>query len=59
MFLNLESREDIQNGKIYDVKIEGVSLVKNYRSQFREKLSNSSYQDLLNDLKEKIKSIEN
>jgi phospholipid transport system substrate-binding protein len=34
----------LENGrwKVYDVVIEGVSLVMNYRSQFREILANKS-----------------
>lgn len=38
---------------VYDVVIEGVSLVKNYRTQFDEIISKSSYQGLVNDLKAK------
>jgi phospholipid transport system substrate-binding protein len=40
--------------KVYDVVIEGVSLVMNYRSQFREILSNKSPKDLLKILREKV-----
>jgi phospholipid transport system substrate-binding protein len=40
--------------KVYDVVIEGVSLVMNYRSQFREILSNKSPKDLLKILWEKV-----
>jgi phospholipid transport system substrate-binding protein len=39
--------------RVYDVVIEGVSLVKNYRTQFDEILNNSSFQALMNDLKAK------
>jgi len=39
---------------IYDFSIEGVSLVNNYRSQFNSILVKSSYQDLVQKLKEKI-----
>jgi len=41
--------------KVYDVVIEGVSLVMNYRSQFREILANKSPQDLLKMLREKVR----
>jgi len=39
----------LENGewKVYDVVIEGVSLVQNYRTQFREILMNKSPEDLL------------
>ncbi len=39
--------------KIYDVIIEGVSLVNNYRSQFNSILTKSSYADLIVRIKEK------
>lgn len=39
--------------KIYDVVLEGISLVNNYRSQFKRVLTKSSYEDLLHRLKEK------
>lgn len=38
---------------VYDVVIEGVSIVKNYRDQFREILSNKSYQELISMLRER------
>jgi phospholipid transport system substrate-binding protein len=39
---------------VYDILIEGVSLVKNYRVQFNDILSKSSYSELLARLKAKI-----
>jgi phospholipid transport system substrate-binding protein len=47
-----------ENGqwKVYDVVIEGVSLISNYRSQFREILINHSPQELLDTLKKKVGS---
>lgn len=41
------------NWRVYDVVIEGVSLVRNYRTQFDEIITKSSYQGLVNDLKAK------
>jgi phospholipid transport system substrate-binding protein len=41
--------------KVYDVVVEGVSLVQNYRSQFRDILSKQSPQDLLKILRDKVK----
>jgi phospholipid transport system substrate-binding protein len=41
--------------RVYDVVIEGVSMVKNYRGQFREILSNKKPEDLLQTLREKTK----
>ena len=40
--------------KVYDVVVEGVDLVMNYRSQFREILKNKSPEDLLKILGEKV-----
>jgi phospholipid transport system substrate-binding protein len=39
--------------KVYDVVVEGVSLVMNYRSQFREILSSKPPENLLKTLREK------
>jgi phospholipid transport system substrate-binding protein len=43
---------------LYDVHVEGVSLVKNYRSQFREILLNRSVGEFLERLKEKVEENE-
>jgi phospholipid transport system substrate-binding protein len=40
--------------KIYDVNIEGISLVQNYRSQFRSILLNQSAAKLIEQLKSKL-----
>jgi len=40
--------------RVYDVIIEGVSLVKNYRTQFREILANKSPEELLKTLRKKV-----
>lgn len=39
---------------VYDVSIEGVSLVNNYRTQFNSIITQSSYENLLKVLKAKI-----
>jgi len=44
--------------KLYDVYIEGVSLVKNYRSQFREILVNRSAEQFLERLRQKVEENE-
>ena len=41
--------------RVYDVVIEGVSMVKNYRGQFRQILSKQTPEDLLKTLREKVK----
>ncbi|HSO18842.1 MAG TPA: ABC transporter substrate-binding protein [Desulfosarcina sp.] len=40
--------------RVYDVKVEGISLIKNYRSQFKEILSKESPDELIERLKEKV-----
>ncbi len=42
---------------VYDVVINGVSLVKNYRSQFARIIRRSSYADLVTTLREKSQEI--
>jgi phospholipid transport system substrate-binding protein len=44
--------------RVYDLYIEGVSLVNNYRSQFNSIIKGSSYKELVNRLKEKVKKQE-
>ncbi len=41
--------------RVYDVQIEGMSLVKNYRAQFNAVLSKSSTRELFKILREKVK----
>jgi len=43
--------------KVYDVVVEGVSLVSNYRSQFKQILLNESPEDLLKTLREKVENM--
>ncbi len=47
-----------QNGqwKVYDVVVEGVSLISNYRSQFRDILANKTPQALLDILRKKVET---
>jgi phospholipid transport system substrate-binding protein len=40
--------------KVYDVVIENVSLINNYRSQFNRVLATSSYEELVNRMKGKL-----
>ncbi len=44
---------DGKDWKVYDVVIEGVSLVSNYRSQFNKIIRNQSYQELIKRMKAK------
>jgi phospholipid transport system substrate-binding protein len=42
------------NWKVYDVVIEGVSLISNYRTQFREILGNNPPEKLIETLRKKV-----
>ena len=39
--------------KVYDIVVEGISIVKNYRSQFHRVITKSSYEELIKRIKEK------
>lgn len=45
--------------KIYDFIVEGVSMIKNYRAQFKKIIHKSSYEELVNKLKKKVENISN
>jgi len=47
-------KKEGNNWLIYDVSIEGVSLVNNYRTQFNSIISQSSYENMVKRLKEKV-----
>ena len=42
---------------IYDISIEGVSLINNYRTQFNSIIIKSSYQNLVKKLKAKVEQM--
>ncbi len=54
--INVEYRVKKKTGDwlVYDVSIEGVSLVNNYRTQFNNILRKSSFSDLMKRLEEKV-----
>jgi phospholipid transport system substrate-binding protein len=47
-------KKEGNNWLIYDVSILGVSLVNNYRTQFNSIISQSSYENLVKRLREKV-----
>jgi phospholipid transport system substrate-binding protein len=53
--VNYRMRYQNEKWRIYDITIEGVSMVKNYRSQFKEILTKESPAQLIERLKEKLK----
>jgi phospholipid transport system substrate-binding protein len=56
--VNVDYRMLNQEGswKVYDVYVEGISLVNNYRQQFNSILSNESFESLLKRMREKVAS---
>jgi phospholipid transport system substrate-binding protein len=54
--INVDYYVHLKDGywKAYDVAIEGVGLVNNYRAQFNAILSRSSFDDLLRQLRQKV-----
>ncbi len=52
---SLNYKVQLVNGewKVYDVVVENISLVNNYRSQFSRVIANSSYEELVRRIKEK------
>ena len=44
----------INSWKIYDLEIEGVSIIRSYRSQFNEILQNGTFDDLLQKMEEPV-----
>jgi len=51
--MNYRLIEEDGQWRVYDIVIEGVSMVKNYRGQFNEILSKKSPEDLLETLRKK------
>jgi phospholipid transport system substrate-binding protein len=56
--INYRLMRKSQDWMIYDVVIEGVSLVSNYRSQFGRVISESSYGELVRRLRAKINELQ-
>jgi phospholipid transport system substrate-binding protein len=51
-------QKDGERWRAYDVLIEGVSLVANYRSQFNRIITQSGYDDLIKKLRQKREEVE-
>ena len=54
--INYRLRLVDKDWKVYDVVIENISVVNNYRSQFNRVISKSSYEELVRTMKEKMLS---
>ena len=50
--------EKMNEWRVYDIVVEGVSLIKNYRSQFRKIIHNDSFDALMDKLNTKVKELE-
>jgi len=50
--------ESPSNWRVYDIVVEGVSLIKNYRSQFGKIIHNDSFDALMEKLNAKVKKLE-
>jgi phospholipid transport system substrate-binding protein len=57
--VNYQLRQVLGEWKIYDVVVEDISLVVNYRAQFNRILSKGNFDDLLRQLKEKEPTLRN
>jgi phospholipid transport system substrate-binding protein len=51
--LNYRLRQAGKEWKIYDVVVENISIVNNYRSQFNRIIANQSYDELIRRLRDK------
>jgi len=51
--VNYKLHQASGNWKVYDVVIENISIVNNYRSQFNRVIAKSSYEELVRTMKEK------
>ena len=47
-------KKDGDNWLVYDISIEGVSLINNYRKQFNSIIVRNSYKELVDKLREKV-----
>jgi phospholipid transport system substrate-binding protein len=52
--VNYKLRKKGGDWRVYDIAIEGVSLVNNYRVQFNDIITKSSYEELVKKLQEKV-----
>jgi phospholipid transport system substrate-binding protein len=51
--INYKLRQTGGNWKVYDVVIENISLVSNYRSQFNRVIAQSSFDELMRRMRNK------
>lgn len=56
VYVEYRLHKEVEGWRAYDVIVEGVSLVDNYRSQFTSILARESFDSLLKQLREKAKA---
>jgi phospholipid transport system substrate-binding protein len=49
-------KKNAEDWLVYDISVEGVSLINNYRTQFNSIIVRSSYKDLIKKLKAKVET---
>ena len=54
MIVDYRARLKGDRWMVYDVYVEGVSLINNYKGQFNDIISKGSYEDLVAKLKDKL-----
>ena len=56
--VNYEMRRDGSEWKIYDITIDAISVIANYRNQFNRVLNNDGYDKLVSLMKQKIQGMQ-
>ena len=55
--VNYQMRRDGSEWKIYDISIDAISVIANYRNQFNRVLNNDGYDKLVSIMREKIRGL--
>jgi len=56
--VNYEMRRDGNEWKIYDITIDAISVIANYRNQFNRVLNNEGYEKLVSIMRQKIQGLQ-
>jgi len=56
--VNYEMRRDGNEWKIYDITIDAISVIANYRNQFNRVLNNDGYEKLVSIMRQKIQGLQ-
>lgn len=55
--VNYQMRRDASEWKIYDISIDAISVIANYRNQFNRVLNNDGYDKLVSIMREKMRGL--